>query len=151
MEVDEVELKRPHSEDSSGSPDAKRVKYEELEKMMSDTSLSDNDSDNKDRKSKMEPHTRKIQIRRKKFKRSEQHSKSTEFSKHYFRAETGASKEIQTKLSITPLIITCALFECSKNFIKNSRFEYNFPRQRKNGTAEATSPARGPDKSGRVG
>jgi len=68
MEVDEHEesLKRAHSDDDR-SPSCKRGRYEDLERMMSDTSISDTESDNKHKK--LSPSTRKIQIRRKKVKK----------------------------------------------------------------------------------
>ena len=72
MEVDDHEetLKRTHSDDDQ-SPSCKRGRYEDLERMMSDTSISDIESDNKHKKMELSPSTRKIQIRRKKVKKSE--------------------------------------------------------------------------------
>merc|ERR1712168_1021337 len=72
MEVDENEdhqHKRPHSPIQESS--CKRARYEnELERMMSDTSLSGNETDNaRSSKNDQSMTTRKIQIRRKKIKK----------------------------------------------------------------------------------
>ena len=74
MEVDENEdnnhHKRSHSPSSQESS-CKRARYEnELERMMSDTSLSGNETDNARKNDQSLASTRKIQIRRKKIKKS---------------------------------------------------------------------------------
>merc|ERR1712189_92543 len=73
MEVDENEdnqHKRPHSPETQESS-CKRARYEnELERMMSDTSLSGNETDNaRSKNDQSQGSTRKIQIRRKKIKK----------------------------------------------------------------------------------
>merc|ERR1739838_46974 len=73
MEVDENEdnnhHKRSHSPSSQESS-CKRARYEnELERMMSDTSLSGNETDNARKNDQSLASTRKIQIRRKKIKK----------------------------------------------------------------------------------
>ena len=84
MEVDENEdnqHKRPHSPETQESS-CKRARYEnELERMMSDTSLSGNETDNaRSKNDQSQGSTRKIQIRRKKIKKSKFMGEITEFT-----------------------------------------------------------------------
>ena len=99
MEVDDYEetLKRAHSDDDR-SPSCKRGRYEDLERMMSDTSISDIESDNKHKKMELSPSTRKIQIRRKKVKKS-RFSVGSTILMFQFRAANGQKEKDEANVN----------------------------------------------------